>query len=44
MKRIIKRAHFGRSMNRNSPYEKLTSLLPNMKEDMAIFPSFYLIK
>jgi len=40
----IKRAHFGRYMNGNSPYEKLKSLLPNIKEDMAIFTPFILDK
>ena len=40
----IKRAHFGRYMNGNTPYEKLKSLLPNIKEDIAIFPPFILDK
>jgi len=31
-------------MNGNRPYEKLKSLLPNIKEDMAIFPPFILDK
>jgi len=34
----LKRAHLGRYMNGTTPHEKLKSLLPNMKEDMAIFP------
>jgi len=40
----IKRAHFGRYMNGNTPYEKLKPLLPNIKEDIAIFPPFILDK
>jgi len=34
----LKRALFGRHMNGNNPYEKLKSLLPNMKGAIAIFP------
>jgi len=31
-------------MNGNRPYEKLKSLLPNIKENIAIFPPFILDK
>ena len=37
----IKRAHFGRYMNGNRPYEKLKSLLPNIKRRHSHLPAFH---
>jgi transposase-like protein len=40
----IERQHFGRYMDGNTPFEKLKSLIPNIKEEIALFPPFILDK